>query len=283
MNFEVKIPSERTITKLEERMTKSMESYIFKNSKTNLIYPICCSICDRIPSTEYWWKWMKVEELKILGKKFSLEKIFYRQFVEKYKMLDDYSVGDPFLDQLILSPKTVFNEDSTSLIVCKECGSYFDGKKLTRSSGNLNKWPPPPNAIANGHFIGKTPTELINLTDVEMALISDVRVQCQSWAFFGGAHQQIKGWHTLYGNKVGENIFRANQLSEAGLNGQLLVVLCGPFTSTQKAIALQKVKVRPDKLILAFEWLKKNNIYYKDMIIPQAEDLPTPQILDNSE
>ena len=48
----------------------------------------------------------------------------------------------------------------------------------------------------------EAPTELIELTDVELALISLGRMDTHVFAIFAGAHQAMKGWHTMYANDV---------------------------------------------------------------------------------
>jgi predicted phage-related endonuclease len=39
---------------------------------------------------------------------------------------------------------------------------------------------------------------LSNLNQVELSLITKTVIQCQSWIFFAGSHQSIKGWHTFF-------------------------------------------------------------------------------------
>ena len=51
-----------------------------------------------------------------------------------------------------------------------------------------------------------------------------------------------------------------------------LAVLCGPFTSTQRALAREKVSVNTRKVQAAFEWLKKHNVLYKDIEIPSENE-----------
>ena len=70
------------------------------------------------------------------------------------------------------------------------------------------------------------------------------------------------------------------QLVGCGLKGTIVVVLCGPFTTTQKALVMKQVEVRPAMVIAAFQWLKHNNYLYKDFDIPREEDIPMPIIYD---
>ena len=70
-----------------------------------------------------------------------------------------------------------------------------------------------------------------------------------------------------------------NNSADAGLKGQLLVLLCGPFTKTQVALARAQTLVNSDKVIAAYEWLRASNYHYREITIPEPEDLPIPQII----
>jgi hypothetical protein len=151
---------------------------------------------------------------------------------------------------------------------------------------NKGQWhwaKPPVNAIANGHLVGEVPEELSCLNEVELALVSWVRIHCQSWVFHAGCHQQIKGWHTFHRNQNAQNAGHLKQLGPSGMKGSILVVLCGPFTSAQKAMTLNQVSVLPEKVIEAFEWLRDHNCHCSDEEIPAERDIPTPIIVHENE
>jgi hypothetical protein len=58
----------------------------------------------------------------------------------------------------------------------------------------------------------------------------------------------------------------------------IAVILCGPFTSKQKRITLEKTQVRPHKVKKAIQWLKQNNVLYADI---ELKDNPIqPQIIE---
>jgi hypothetical protein len=71
-------------------------------------------------------------------------------------------------------------------------------------------------------------------------------------------------------------------LSESGLKGLILVVLCGPFTATQKALILKKVAVDPLKVVAAWRWLKANNYRFRDDVIPNVDDIAIPKIVEEN-
>ena len=124
-------------------------------------------------------------------------------------------------------------------------------QSLRHSFEKHNHRYPPKAAIANGYVIGDAPMELSSLNDVELSLVSRVCIYCQSWIFFGGCHQHIKGWHTFFKNRPSDNVGNLMQLTDGGTKGLILVVLCGPFTMTQKALTLKKTAVDPTKVIKA--------------------------------
>jgi hypothetical protein len=124
--------------------------------------------------------------------------------------------------------------------------------------------------------------ELTELTEMERSIVADIRIYCQSWAFFAGAHQHIKGWHTFYSNPPEHAVANLEQLKLGGLKGQIMMVLCGRFTTTQRALTMKKTLVNAERVIRAFEWLKKNNFVYKDIVIPDLEDIPLPVVIDET-
>jgi hypothetical protein len=92
----------------------------------------------------------------------------------------------------------------------------------------------------------------------------------------------IKGWHTFFKNRSTDNVGNLTMLTESGLKGLILVVLCGPFTSTQKALILKQIHIDPRKVVVAWMWLKANNFRYKDDVIPHVDDIPLPQIIEEN-
>jgi hypothetical protein len=136
-------------------------------------------------------------------------------------------------------------------------------------------------SLANGYLIGEPPEELTCLNEVELALVSKVQIYCQSWIFFVGCHcWHVKGWHTFFKNRPSSNVENVQSLSLSGMKGLIMVVLCGPYTSTQKALTMKKIKVDPQKVIAAYIWLRVNHIMYKDKLIPDVGDIPIPIIIE---
>ena len=180
------------------------------------------------------------------------------------------------LHQFVLSPATVINAKK-EILICKQC--YSELLLTDKNNRKKSMCQPPKQAIANGYVIGSAPMELTCLNEVELSLVSRVRIYCQSWIFFGGCHQHIKGWHTFFQNKNNDNVGNLINLVENGMTGMILVVLCGPFTTTQTAITMKKTAVDPDKVVRAWHWLKCHNIRFKDDTIPNIDDIPKPYVI----
>jgi hypothetical protein len=259
-----------------ESFAKGLNSFTAEIPGSAKVHPVCCAVCDSIPKQEHDWEWVDITLFAKYGHNHNLEK---RQVQGLYpaELLDQYTVNDARLDHLCLSRRTVVNNVNDTIICCKECLEVLSKEVKKKESAH-----PPKNAIINAYLIGDAPTELTCLSEVELSLISQSRILCQSWVFYGGCHQHIKGWHTLFKNSAEKQVANLQQLSLSGLKGQIMVVLCGPFTSTQRAITLKKTAVDPKKVIAAYEWLKKHNHYYKDVDIPSVEEIPLPVIIEEN-
>jgi hypothetical protein len=118
-------------------------------------------------------------------------------------------------------------------------------------------------------MIGPVPNELSCLTATELALISLARVDKHVFSYQGGAHVQMRGWHTMYANDI-ENINRTANWCSDHLNDNesindtddsdeeedeeqpeqqpaerkkfatICVILSGPFTQEQYNIVKEK-------------------------------------------
>jgi hypothetical protein len=70
-------------------------------------------------------------------------------------------------------------------------------------------------------------------------------------------------------------------MTKSGWKGHILVVMCGPFTSEQALLKRAKTRVDPQKVIAGWVWLKANNFRYKDVTIPNIDDILLPYLLDD--
>ena len=253
---------------------EELESPVFFDHN-GIAHPLICCVCDSIARADVSFDWIPVASLRNHCQETNMTKAVLNGIYPP-ALIAQYTVPNiPMLRDFVLSPASVYDEMHDTMAICSLCADHFKGQADKRPYRRM----PPPEAIISAYLIGDAPTVLTDLNDVEIALISMVRTSCQSWIYFAGCHKHIQGWHTFYENRPAANVANITNLADAGLNGQLLVVLCGPFTKTQVALARAHTLVNADKVIAAFEWLKENNYHYRDVAIPLAEDLPIPQIV----
>lgn len=275
----LRIPTAADKKQIQKNFVKDLESFTYSDKATNTFQPCVCSCCDGTPTKPDWYKWVSVP---VFAKLCGLCKMQRSHLVPSTPLeealypaalLNQYRAQHDSLKDYILSPKSCFN-DKNEVIVCKKC--LRDLKEIAGSRNQRRK--PPGRAIASGYLTGDPPEELKRLSRAELSLISAGSIDCQSYVFFGGCHQQIRGWHTIYNNRPAANVSNLEMLASSGMKGNIVVVLCGPFTTTQQALVKEQCLVRPSYVIEAFNWLKTNNYLYKDFTIPEADAIPLPII-----
>ncbi|GKY95155.1 hypothetical protein MPSEU_000479100 [Mayamaea pseudoterrestris] len=269
------IPSLETKRELLSRASQELESYVIKEPQTKTLHAAFCCVCDGTPDEAYWHKMVSVTRVASLCSTANMRKVDLSD-VYPMDLLNEYTAKHQALKDYVLSPDAYVNKRN-EICVCRKCLVDLETNAEERKARRR----PPRQSIANGYVIGHEPEELKCLNEVELALISKAKLHCQTWVFFGGCHKQIKGWTTLLKNHPETNVANMMQIRDSGLHGRLLVVLCGPFTSTQKAKVLQKTRVDPEKVLNAWNWLKVNNFRYRDLHIPDPDSLPVPRIVED--
>jgi hypothetical protein len=272
------IPTEAQKKVLIDRFNEDIESLTVLDESLNCLLPVICCVCDSMPTRPQWATKCDVTELAKLLKCCNMHRSLFGDLYPT-SLLNQYTAGHEELKPFMLSPATFVNKDD-EVIICKDC--LLELRTEVKKRKSMNKRVPPKHSIANGYVIGKAPLCLADLSQTELSLISRVRTYTQSWVFFGGCHQHIKGWHTFFKNRSNDNVGNLTMLTESGLKGLILVVLCGPFTSTQKALVLQSIHVNPLKVIAAWTWLKANNFRYRNDIIPHVDSIPLPMIIEEN-
>jgi len=272
------IPTLEDINRITKAFISDMQSFTIEDKTTNEIKPIICSVCDSMPTEAQWSTFVKIDKFKRLLKKCKIRKDdSLEEYKKEYKteLRLQYTAKHRELKDFILSPETYVNEDN-EVLVCKQCLLELE----TNAKKVKKRRSPPTESIINGYMIGDAPFELSDLNPVELSLITKTATQCQSWIFFGGCHQSIKGWHTFFKGKPGENVANITLMTESGWKGRIIVVLCGPFTSEQSRITRLKIMVDPSKVIRGWRWLIYYNYRYHGLPIPHIDDIPLPYILD---
>jgi hypothetical protein len=268
------IPTEENIKRITNAFISDMESFTIQDKTTNEIIPIICSVCDSMPTEAQWSTFVHIDKFKYLLEKGKIGRNHSLKYYKK-ELVSQYTAKHPALKDFILSPETYVNENN-EVLVCKQCLLELE----TNAKKKKGRRGQPTQSIINGYMIGDAPFEITDLNPVELSLITLTATQCQSWIFFGGCHQSIKGWHTFFKGKPGENVANMTLMTECGWKGRFLVVLCGPFTSEQVRLTRLKTMVDPYKVIRGWEWLIFYNYRYEGMLIPQVDKIPLPYILD---
>jgi hypothetical protein len=143
----------------------------------------------------------------------------------------------------------------------------------------------PKNAICNGYSFGETPEILSRLTDIELAFLTPVKTHGYCISYTGGLQKQLKG--TLLYYKVQHNSIAraAAHFDVLGMSDNIVVLLYGKMTPSQRERARSKNKLRTHYILEALEWLCKNNKEWKKLNINVAEisnRLQNPTLIDNS-
>ncbi len=237
------IPTIEDINRVTKAFISDMKSFTIEDKTTNEIKPIICSVCDSMPTEARWSTFVCLDKFKSLLTKCKIRKEDSLTSYH-YEIKSQYTANHRDLKDFILSPETYVNDDN-EVMVCKQCLSELEAN----SKQSLGRRKPPTESIINGYMIGDAPFDLTVLNPVELSLITKTVTQCQSWIFFGGCHQSIKGWHTFFKGKPGENVANMTLITESGWTGRIIVVLCGPFTSEQARLTRLKTMVDPHRVI----------------------------------
>jgi len=277
----LKVPTSADRQRIVNEFNDDLQSYHVKVKRTPQgpveLCGVTCAVCDGIPTEPHWAEWVEISKFAETCETANLHKSRVAN-MHKECLLNQHTAPCQQLRDCILSPASIIDCNSSSILVCKGC--MADMNKTMKHSIKDRK--PPAQAIANGFIIGEAPDELKNLNEVELALVNRVRIHAHIWIYFAGCHQQIKGWHTFYKNRHNANVGSISQLQDSGVRGNMMVVLCGPFTSTQLALTKKAVAVDPNKVVAAYKWLVENNIHYKNDTIPDPEELPEVQLIDET-
>jgi hypothetical protein len=271
----IELPTQGDVDRITDNFLSDLKTFTITDVVSKEIKPVICCVCDSIPTKAEWYSFVGLTDFVKLCRGSRLRK---SDCLTSYciELQNEYTAKESCLKEFILSPETYVNSKK-EVLVCNECLS--DLKRNWKRKDNRRR--PPPESIISGYMIGNAPDVLSSLNSVELSLITKTATQCQSWIFFGGCHQHIKGWHTFFKGRSASNVANLIQMIESGWRGHILVVLCGAFTTEQKRLTLEKTSVDPCKVVEGWNWLKWNNYRYKDSEIPHVNDIPIPHVIDN--
>jgi Helitron helicase-like domain at N-terminus/PIF1-like helicase len=244
--------------------------------------PLVCLVCDCFISPND----CQTLSLKQLKKCYNLLKPISRSNLSEniticYSVLSPVDMQDENFFEItdcLLSPRATYltyagtNNAKDGFSSCTAC-------RNTLISGHLPKF-----CIANNYCFGETPDCLLELTDIELAMITPVKTYGYCFSYTGGIQKQLKGSLSYY--KISkENIIRAAAYFETlKLNCNVIVMMYGHMTINQYQKAKKKSFVRTEYVIKAIRWLMTNNIEWinlqakYDLIVAALQD---PLFIDN--
>ena len=276
------LPKPETIAELSRAAAITLSKRVYFNEKTDTFQRKVCAVCDRIATVDNPFVFKNLLRFKHLLNKSGATKANLLQYYHGSKIFDSYGIPEAGLDDYVLSPAAkVFTKScgSQGVLLCNECNREWETQARKRSKKKLDG---PRKALWKGLLVGEIPPELEVLNRAEAQLVSANRVHTHAVVLQANAHEGIFGWHSLFENRVDLNVATVQYLLEAGMKGEIVCVLCGPFTKTQEARTRDIYGVRPDKVIAALNWLKNNNHYYKDIKIPSVDEIPQPAFIKHS-
>ena len=141
-------------------------------------------------------------------------------------------------------------------------------------------------AIANKNFVGVTPKCLLDLTEIELAFLTPTKCHGYCFTYTGGKQKNLRG--TLVFMRVKERRIARGlvQLETLGLGNNVIVICHGKMTEKQRTIARRNATVRTEKLLLAVEWLCRNNVSWRQVDLEGLRielQNTTPTFFDHSE
>ena len=162
------------------------------------------------------------------------------------------------------------------LIACKYCFTSL-------RNGHIPKF-----AISNGFFFGTPPKELLELNDVELAFISPVKAYGYCFTYTGSksCSMQLKGTLSFYKIDPNSLVRTVAKFSAFDMSENIVVVLYGKMTKSQKEKAKKRSCLRPAKVLAAVEWLCLNHETFKTLSIDLDElrrNMGKPYVVDHSE
>ena len=274
------------IDKAKESLAHDLSLMHAYNKETKLFQTRACITCDRLLR---WNEQSCVSQKRLISLKDKLEgdKLMKKELRKQYRYMGKGHTAE--MKSMLLSPRAVFvhNIDPCALKAkpgfqcCSDCFAAIGNEEV---QANPNRLELHEFAIANGMTIGEAPKVLLDLNPMELALVSQARIDKHVFSFYGGCHQSIKGWHSMFEADVEHTAGVLQRLDD--MFGSKVTIACclqGPFTKRQKELVKKKCEIEPKKVLAAMNWLIDNNDLWKGFKIPDPKELPKAIILDDSE
>ena len=275
---DLKVPSSFTVDRIVQQTAQSLEKRFKLDNANGIFGRKICAVCDCFVTVDNEEQWIPANDLATYCSRSNASHEYLSQFFPE-KLMSEYVNNHPLLKDYVVSPHLCTRagrRNMDEVLICSACCIAF---KNTKANGLKKKSASPMRAIWNGNLIGESPAELRDLNIVELALVSPNRIMSHGIVLYADQHKGVYGWHALYENNIEQNVSNIEQLVRAGLTGEIVCVMCGPFTKTQKMFARSHMTVRYEYIRRAFEWLKSNNHFFYDMTIPEEHEVRGPVIL----
>ena len=177
-----------------------------------------------------------------------------------------------WLSNLCLSPRA--SATKKGILCCKTCKNKLNNNQV------------PFHAIVNGNYTGPTPKCFQDLTETELAFLNLTKTYGCCFSYVGGTQKNLKGTLTflrVQERKIAQTVSR---LSALGLKKEMVVILSGQMTKTQKKKARDRCTFNVERLQAAVEWLCKNNKVWKKMdleALKKEAETFVPTVVDHSD
>ncbi|MCK7498888.1 MAG: helitron helicase-like domain-containing protein [Comamonadaceae bacterium] len=255
---------------------------LYRSTETGLFQPYVCLICDELLKP----KEVKTINIDILEKNSSLLKpVIWNSMPTDLASCYSYTghCGNADatvrheIQQLLLSPRGSYVNTtvhfSEGFTVCSLCKHSLQQCKM------------PTYAIANNYCFGAVPQCLLDLTEIERAMLTPVKTYGYCFSYTGGIQKQLKGSLSYYKVNFESIAQTVSHFDVLGLTDNIVVVLYGQMTPEQRRKARQKNKVRTRYVLSALEWLVVHNEEWRRRRINLNDirrRLRNPVLIDNS-
>ena len=246
---------QRSSDDVKESINEAWHEQFFYDKQSDSFIPYVCLICD---------EFIKVSQLKWLTKTKLLQNIHLLEEKEYAKVNNDdlrkcYFYGEskngyiPEFDKCLVSPRACFlNKGQGKYSLCCSCYHYFGRKQEM-----------PFSAICNNNFRGCTPDVLQQLTHVERSYLCQVKTHGFLFHFKGGQQLKLHGTLGFFQVSNESTVRGISFLRSLGVD--VCVLIYGKMTHHQLQKARSYSKINTQRLTNAINWLRVNNVHWKDI------------------
>ena len=258
---------------IRQRINDSINKTFVKNENGEL-KPLVCVVCDQFvkPSkletitinliSKHADKMKPKESNKISDDLAACYKIDLDKFPKSKRMN---------VSNCLLSPRATYftkssKQSKSGFSVCITC-------KKSLCSGKMPRF-----CIANNFCFGETPPCLLELTEIELSLITNIKTFGFCFSYTGGIQKELKGTLSYYKISKESIVKSTAHFEQLNLNQNVVVLLYGKMTPAQYAKAKEKCRIRTEYICTAVKWLMQHNSEWKhlekfyDAIIENIED-----------